>query len=266
MSTPSGSALIDEYDTTIVVPPGWRVHIDQVSACAVLERSAPDIHGQANQAAADLSHDAITQQILANALATTADEMAATIFRTAHSPWCATPSTTPTALCTSGGETIAQAVTIPFHLGSVPSAMERLLDRFGDEMQPDDIFIMNDPFEGGIHTLDVFVVKPFHSSGVLIGFAVHRRTSRRRRRPLAGHDGHGHTDISPGRGFLHWVRLYDKGRPSTDLFRVIDANVRIRATRGDLSAQVAACTVGDAASSTWKAATERTGLRICSRA
>ena len=241
-----GPLLIDEYDTTIVVPPGWRVHIDQVSACAVLERSAPDIDGQANQAAADLSHDAITQQILANALATTADEMAATIFRTAHSTVVRDALDYSTALCTSGGETIAQAVTIPFHLGSVPSAMEALLDRFGDEMQPDDIFIMNDPFEGGIHTSDVFVVKPVHSSGVLIGFAVtvahHGDVGGR----LPGTTATDNTDIFQEGLRIPWVRLYDKGRPSTDLFRVIDANVRIpRVTRGDLSAQVAACTVGE---------------------
>ena len=241
-----GPLLIDEYDTTIVVPPGWRVHIDQVSACAVLERSAPDIDGQANQAAADLSHDAITQQILANALATTADEMAATIFRTAHSTVVRDALDYSTALCTSGGETIAQAVTIPFHLGSVPSAMEALLDRFGDEMQPDDIFIMNDPFEGGIHTSDVFVVKPVHLGGVLIGFAVtvahHGDVGGR----LPGTTATDNTDIFQEGLRIPWVRLYDKGRPSTDLFRVIDANVRIpRVTRGDLSAQVAACTVGE---------------------
>ena len=104
--------------------------------------------------------DAVTQQIVGNALASIADEMATTIFRTAHSTVVRDGMDFSAALCDANGETVAQAVTVPFHLGSVPHAMETLRAKWGERMQPGDVFVMNDPFDGGIHLQDIFVFKP----------------------------------------------------------------------------------------------------------
>ena len=41
--------------------------------------------------------------------------------------------------------------------------MSTLLAKWGERMRPGDVFIMNDPFDGGIHLQDIFVFKPiFH--------------------------------------------------------------------------------------------------------
>ena len=53
--------------------------------------------------------------------------MATTIFRTAHSTVVRDGMDFSAALCDPDGETVAQAVTVPFHLGSVPPAMASLL-------------------------------------------------------------------------------------------------------------------------------------------
>ena len=71
-------------------------------------------------------------EIVANALATVADEMATTIFRTAHSTVVRDAMDFSAALCDPTGETVAQAVTIPLQLGSIPNAMRTLLERFGE--------------------------------------------------------------------------------------------------------------------------------------
>lgn len=243
--TIDGPLLVDEYDTTVVVPPGWHAHVDEESACLVLERVGSD-DAQRGSLAAVAAHDAITQQIIANASATVADDMAATIFRTAHSTVVRDALDYSTALCNPNGETVAQAVTIPFHLGSVPAVMETLLKRFGATMAVGDIFIMNDPFEGGIHTSDVFVVKPAYQADVLVGFAVtvahHADIGGR----LPGTTATDNTEIFQEGLRMPWVKLHDRGEPCTDILRIIEANVRIpRVTRGDLSAQVAACIVGE---------------------
>jgi len=115
--------------------------------------------------------DPITQEIVGNALASIADEMATTIFRTAHSTVVRDGMDFSAALCDPAGETVAQAVTVPFHLGSVPHAMNCLLAKWGDRMQPGDVFVMNDPFDGGIHLQDIFVFKPVFHGETLIGFA-----------------------------------------------------------------------------------------------
>ena len=97
--------------------------------------------------------------------------MATTIFRTAHSTVVRDGMDFSAALCDANGETVAQAVTVPFHLGSVPVAMEHLLAKWGDRMRPGDVFVMNDPFDGGIHLQDIFVFRPVFLDETLVGFA-----------------------------------------------------------------------------------------------
>ncbi|MDH4345138.1 MAG: hydantoinase B/oxoprolinase family protein [Thermoleophilia bacterium] len=192
--------------------------------------------------------DPVTLQVVANAFATIADEMATTIFRTAHSTVVRDGMDFSAALLSAGGETVAQAVSVPFHLGSIPVAMERLLERFGDDLRPGDVFLMNDPFDGGIHLQDLFVFKPVHRQGELIGFtattAHHGDVGGR----LPGSSACDNTEIFQEGIRLPWLRLYDAGEPVEDVFRILEANVRIpRMTLGDLGAQVAACTVAERA-------------------
>ena len=40
---------------------------------------------------------------------------------------------------------------------------------FGDDMAPGDVFIMNDPFDGGMHLPDIFVFKPLYHEGERLG-------------------------------------------------------------------------------------------------
>ncbi|MCS7006292.1 MAG: hydantoinase B/oxoprolinase family protein [Thermoleophilia bacterium] len=190
--------------------------------------------------------DAITQQIVANALASIADEMATTIYRTAHSTVVRDGMDFSAALCDATGETVAQAVSVPFHLGSIPVAMERLRARYGGAMRPGDIFVMNDPFDGGIHLQDIFVFKPVFADDVLVGYACttahHGDVGGR----LPGSSACDNTEIFQEGIRLPWLRLYDAGSPVEDVFRIIEANVRIpRMTLGDLRAQVAACSVAE---------------------
>jgi N-methylhydantoinase B len=190
--------------------------------------------------------DPVTQEIVGNALASIADEMATTIFRTAHSTVVRDGMDFSAALCDANGETVAQAVTVPFHLGSVPHAMACLLDKWGERMRPGDVFVMNDPFDGGIHLQDIFVFKPVFLEGGLIGFATttahHADVGGR----LPGSAACDNTEIFQEGIRLPWLKLYDEGEPVTTVFEVIRANVRIpRTTLGDLSAQVAATSVAE---------------------
>src|SRR5262249_50397492 len=146
-----GPLLVDEYDTTVVVPPGWNVRLDAAGNALVLELVA---------ATATAEHaDAIAMRLVGNALETAADEMATAIFRTAHSAVVRDAMDYSAALCDANGETVAQAVTIPLQLGSIPNAMRTLLQHFGEELRAGDVFIVNDPFDGASHPPDIFVAK-----------------------------------------------------------------------------------------------------------
>jgi N-methylhydantoinase B len=192
--------------------------------------------------------DPVTLQIVANALQSIADEMATTIVRTAHSTVVRDGMDFSSALCDARGDTVAQAVSVPFHLGSIPTAMEALLGRYGHRARPGDVFIMNDPFDGGMHLQDIFVVKPVHLDGALIGWAVttahHGDVGGR----LPGSSACDNTEIFQEGLRMPWLRFYAEGEPVEEVHRLIEANVRIpRMTFGDLGAQVAACSVAERA-------------------
>lgn len=191
--------------------------------------------------------DPITGQIVANALASVADEMATTIFRTAHSTVVRDVMDFSAAICDANGQTVAQAVSVPFHLGSIPTAMEALIARYGGSFRAGDVYLMNDPFDGGIHLPDLFVVKPiFGDDGGLLGFGVttahHGDVGGR----LPGSSACDNTDIFQEGLRLPWVKFYDRGIRQEDLVAIIRANVRVPTmTFGDLDAQVAACVVAE---------------------
>ena len=190
--------------------------------------------------------DPVTLQIVGNALASIADEMATTIFRTAHSTVVRDGMDFSASVCDAHGRTVSQAVTVPFHLGSIPAAMEKLLEHYEGRMQPGDVFLMNDPFDGGIHLQDLFVFKPVFHDDELIGFtcttAHHGDVGGR----LPGSSACDNTEIFQEGIRLPWLKLYSAGEPVEDVFKIVEANVRIpRMTFGDLGAQVAACTVAE---------------------
>jgi len=192
--------------------------------------------------------DPVTLQIVANALQSIADEMATTIIRTAHSTVVRDGMDFSSALCDARGETVAQAVSVPFHLGSIPTAMESLLRHYGDRVRPGDVFIMNDPFDGGMHLQDIFIVKPVHLEGMLIGWAVttahHGDVGGR----LPGSSACDNTEIYQEGLRMPWLRFHSEGEPVEEVHKLIEANMRIpRVTFGDLGAQVAACSVADRA-------------------
>ena len=190
----------------------------------------------------------MTLQIVANALQSIADEMATTIIRTAHSTVVRDGMDFSSALCDARGETVAQAVSVPFHLGSIPTAMESLLGHYGDRVRPGDVFIMNDPFDGGMHLQDIFIVKPVHLEETLIGWAVttahHGDVGGR----LPGSSACDNTEIYQEGLRMPWLRFYAEGEPVEEVHKLIEANMRIpRVTFGDLGAQVAACSVAERA-------------------
>ncbi len=192
--------------------------------------------------------DPVTLQIVGNALASMADEMATTICRTAHSTVVRDGMDFSAVVCDGKGRTVAQAVSVPFHLGSIPAAMETLLEHYGDRIRPGDVYVMNDPFDGGMHLQDIFVFKPVHLGDELIGFtcttAHHGDVGGR----LPGSSACDNTEIFQEGIRMPWLRLYAEGEPVEDVFKLIEANVRIpRMTFGDLGAQVAACSVAERA-------------------
>lgn len=196
----------------------------------------------------EVSVDPITREIVQNSLSCAADEMAVALYRTAYSTIVRDCLDYSTSLCDAEGEMIAQGVTIPLHLGSVPTAMKALFRRFGDSLEPEDILIMNDPFDGGMHIPDIFIVKPVFWENQRVAFAVSTAHHSDLGGRVAGSSACDNTEIFQDGFRIPWLKLYRKGVPDNSIFALLEANVRTpRVTIGDLRAQIAACNIGERA-------------------
>ena len=98
--------------------------------------------------------DPILLELVKNALDTIVDEMAIALVRTAYSNNLKNAMDMSCALCDAEGRLIAQGLTLPLHLGSIPDAMAQMRKKFAGRIDPGDVFILNDPFEGGTHLHD----------------------------------------------------------------------------------------------------------------
>ena len=113
-------------------------------------------------------------QVLISRLAGIAEEMGAVLRRAAFSPNIKERADCSAALFDAGGELLVQAEHIPVHLGSMPAAVAAAIDTFGDEIEPGEQIVLNDPFAGGTHLNDITVVAPCHVDGKIVGWVANR--------------------------------------------------------------------------------------------
>lgn len=187
-------------------------------------------------------------ELFKNALYSVANEMALTIFRTAYSPLIKEVMDYSTALTDGNGRTVAQGLTLPGHLCSFPGVLATILQRYGSTMEPGDVYCLNDPYEGGQHLPDIFIIKPIFVDGERLAFAAtvchHSDVGGR----VAGSNASDSTEIYQEGLRIPAIRLYEAGRPNDAVFRLLEKNVRIpRRVLGDLRAQLAACHIAEQA-------------------
>ncbi len=145
------------------------------------------------------------------------------------------------------GEVIAQGPNgLPIFIVVMQHTVQNVLAAFPPHtMRPGDVFIVNDPYSGGTHTMDVKLVKPYFRNGKLT--------------MLVGNTGHwpdvggmtpgGFTPASTDvyqEGFrMPPVRLMSGGAMNEDLLNVMLLNMRAaNDRRGDLAAQINSLDVG----------------------
>ncbi|HEX3990261.1 MAG TPA: hydantoinase B/oxoprolinase family protein, partial [Acetobacteraceae bacterium] len=168
-----------------------------------------------------------------------AEEMKIVLAKTAYSPLLKVAGDYSCGIFDVAGNMVAQGPDLPIHLGSMPDAVRAVVQAFPD-VAPGDVFIHNDPYQGGSHLPDVNVVAPAYYGTRLLGFGCVRAHWPDIGSATPGSYG-AVTEIY-GEGLrLPPVRLYRAGKPDPGIEAIIFANVRTPAERlGDLRAQVAA--------------------------
>lgn len=187
--------------------------------------------------------DAVTIEVVRNALEATAEEMSLVMLRTAHSPLFSEAKDYSCVIYDRNGEALAQAQNCPIHLASIQFALAECLAAMDDTSDPiadGDVLIVNDPYLGGSHLPDITLFKPIFLDGTLVAYAANRAH---------------HVDIggwAPGSFTANAeeifqeglrippIKLYRGGKPQGDIWKLMLQNVRDPASMtGDLLAQVA---------------------------
>jgi N-methylhydantoinase B len=192
--------------------------------------------------------DPITEELFRNAIAALGDEMVLTIYRTAYSGVLKNIMDYSAALCDAQGRLAAQGLALPGHLCSIPVALQAVLRHFGDDIAEGDILINNDPYDGGMHLPDIFIFKPLFAPGqqdgkpIAYAATICHHTDVGGRVP--GSNASDSTEIYAEGLRIPPLKLYERGRPNTTLFRMIDRNVRVPGrVLGDIRSQLAACEI-----------------------
>ena len=188
--------------------------------------------------------DPIAEELFRNAISAVGDEMVLTIYRTAYSGVLKNIMDYSAALCDAEGRLVAQGLSLPGHLCSIPVALKAVLNHFQNDIAEGDIFINNDPYDGGMHLPDIFIFRPLFSDGALIAFAAtichHTDVGGR----VPGSNASDSTEIYAEGLRIPPLKLYDAGKENRTLFRMIERNVRLPGrVFGDIRSQLAACEI-----------------------
>ncbi|CAI8028845.1 Uncharacterized protein MJ0963 [Geodia barretti] len=172
--------------------------------------------------------DPVTREIIKNALMSAADTMALTVVRTARSAVIKHGMDFSTSLFNAEGQQVAQGLTLPPHLGSMAPALEGVMNAFGDDVLPGDIFANNDPYEGASHLPDIFLFKPiFRERRADRLELLHRAHQTDIGGRVAGGNACDNTEIFQEGLILPPLKLYEEGELNKAVWRILEKNVRV---------------------------------------
>jgi N-methylhydantoinase B len=184
--------------------------------------------------------DPITVEVIGSALSSIVEEMGEALIRASYSTNIKERRDCSTALFDVHGNTLCQAEHIPMHLGSFIGLLPQIMKRHSAaEMQPGDVFVGNDAYEGGgTHLPDIVLAEPIFVENRIVAWAVN----------LAHHADfadRGHAHIFQEGLRIPPIRLYRAGELVQDVLELILLNCQVPRERlSDLRAQMAANRLG----------------------
>jgi N-methylhydantoinase B len=185
-------------------------------------------------------------EVVYNALAGISDSMAVMLVRTSRSSIVRLGYDFSTGLLNPGGELVGQGLCQPIHMGGMPPALAACLARYEGRIHPGDVFINNDPYEGGSHLPDVFMFKPVFAGDRIIAFACAMSHQTDMGGRVAGSNASDSTEIYQEGLRIPPLKIYAEGKPNETLFRMIEKAVRVPdKVLGDLQGQVTALRLGE---------------------
>ncbi len=151
----SGPALIIEVTGTNVIEPGWQAELTQYNHL-VLKRIKPIDES----VEVGTKVDPVLLEIFNNLFRSIAEQMGITLQNTSSSVNIKERLDFSCAIFDQQGQLVANAPHIPVHLGSMSESVTSLINAYGNTLKPGDVYVLNNPYNGGTHLPDITVITP----------------------------------------------------------------------------------------------------------
>ena len=195
--------------------------------------------------------DPITLSVIQAGLQQVCDEMDLTFSRSAFSPVIAEANDRSDGIYDAEtGELIAQGeLGLPVFVGTMQFSTMTLIDfiKTGKTLPPEegDVYIVNDPYLGGTHLMDVRFAMPFYYEGKLFSWLSNTGHWPDIGGAVPGGFSANATEVEQEGLRLPPVKLVKRGEMDQEIYAIICSNIRIADQRiGDIKAQIAALKVG----------------------
>ena len=190
--------------------------------------------------------DPVTLALVQNRLDHISHQMGWVMTRTARSPIFSQSHDFSCFISDARGTLISQADGIPIHTGGGGFAVRAILRDFGGAIEPDDVFLLNDPYTaGGNHLPDWVIARPVFVEGTLVAFTCNRAHQSDIGGGAAGTYNPQATEIFHEGIRLPALKLVEQGSTRDDLWKLLMINSRCpELLDGDLRAMLGATRVG----------------------
>ena len=169
----TGPALVVEATGTNVVELGWQATLSERNHLVMRRIAAAQTPVSTGAPSTAAQPDPVTLEIFNNLFKAIADEMGITLQNTSHSVNIKERLDFSCALFDAQGQLVANAPHIPVHLGSMSESVSSLIN--ARTLKPGDVYLSNNPYNGGTHLPDVTVITPVFLDGAAPAFYVASR-------------------------------------------------------------------------------------------
>jgi N-methylhydantoinase B len=190
--------------------------------------------------------DPVTLAVIQGGLVQVCNEMDLAFCRAAFSPVISEAMDRSDGIYGLDGALIAQGdLGLPVFVGTMQFSTQAVIERVPD-VRPGDVIIVNDPYLGGTHLMDVRFAKPFFYQGELFAWLANTGHWPDTGGAVPGGFSATATEVEQEGLRLPPVKLFKEGRLDQEIFAIILSNIRIADQRiGDIKAQAAALSVGE---------------------
>jgi len=197
----------------------------------------------------DMSLDPVTLAILKGRLEQIADEMDATLFRSAFNPIIAEAHDASHGIYDAiTGETLVQGKSgLPIFVGVMAFAVKAVIEKVARDgnLSDGDVFIFNDPYEGGTHLSDFRLVKPIYRNGTVFCYLASVGHWHDVGGNVPGNYNPEATESFQEGMLIPPVKLFSAGVLNKDIVDILSANSRLpNSLYGDLNGQINALDLG----------------------